>query len=181
MTATELNPTELNGLSLTKLKELVEVVSKEPEKAEELNKWNARVKWQGGFKSEAYVGDHSFLLDEPSNLAGVNAAPNSVQYVLSALGGCYVVGFVLNATKRGVKVNDLEVALEGQLDNVLNFFGLSDRGHPGYREIRAKLYASTNADRKVVEEIWKDTVATSPVSNTLRRNVTVIPEISIVR
>lgn len=176
-----MSATELNGLSLTKLSELVELVSKQPEKAEELNKWDARVKWQGGFKSQAYIGDHAFLMDEPSNLAGVNSAPNAVQYVLAALGGCYIVGFVLNATKKGVKVNDLEVALEGQLDNVLNFFGLSDRGHPGYREIKAKLYARTNADRKVVEDIWKDTVATSPVSNTLRRNVTVIPEISITR
>ncbi len=172
---------ELNGLSLTKLQELVEVVSKEPEKAEEMNKWNARVKWMGGFKSQAYVGNHAFLMDEPSNLAGVNTAPNSVQYVLSALGGCYIVGFVLNATKKGIKVNDLEVALEGQLDNILNFFGLSDKGHPGYREIKAKLFARTSADRKIVEEIWRDTIATSPVSNTLKRNVTVVPEISITR
>ena len=170
---------ELNGLSLTKLQELVQVVSKEPEKAEEMNKWSARVKWLGGFKSQAYVGDLAFVMDEPSILAGVNTAPNSVQYVVSALGGCYIVGFVLNATKKGVKVNDLEVALEGELDNILNFFGLSDKGHPGYREIKAKLFARTNADRNIVEEIWKDTIATSPVSNTLRRNVTVVPEISI--
>ncbi len=57
-----MSTTELNGLSLTKLKELVELVSKEPEQAAPLNKWNARVKWKGGFKSEAYVREHSFLL-----------------------------------------------------------------------------------------------------------------------
>jgi uncharacterized OsmC-like protein len=173
--------TELNGLSLTKLTELVELVSKEPEQAEPMNKWNARVKWQGGFKSQAYVREHSFLLDEPSILAGVNAAPNAVEYVLAALGGCYIVGFVLNATKNGVKVNDLEVSLEGQLDNVLTFFGLSDKGHSGYREIKAKLYARTSADRKVVEDIWKHTIETSPLMNTLKRNVNVIPEINILR
>ena len=156
-------------------------MSKDPENAAPLNKWNARVKWQGGFKSEAYVREHSFAMDEPSTLAGVNTAPNAVEYVLSALGGCYVVGFVLNATKKGVKVDDLEVVVEGQLDNILTFFGLSNKGHPGFREIKAKLYARTKADKKVVEEIWKDTVATSPVSNTLSRNVTVIPEISITR
>ncbi len=173
--------TELNGLSLTKLQELVAVVSKDPEAAAPLNKWNARVKWKGGFKSEAYVREHSFSSDEPSTLAGVNTAPNAVEYVLSALGGCYVVGFVLNATKRGVKVDDLEVVVEGQLDNILTFFGLSEKGHPGFREIRAKLYARTKADKKVVDEIWKETVASSPVGNTLSRNVTVVPEISITR
>ena len=176
-----MSTTELNGLSLTKLQELVALVSKEPEQAEPMNKWNARVKWQGGFKSQAYVREHAFLMDEPSTLAGVNAAPNSVEYVLSALGGCYIVGFVLNATKKGVKVDDLEVVLEGQLDNVLTFFGLSDKGHPGFREIKVKLYARTKADKKTVDEIWKETVATSPVGNTLSRNVTVVPEISVTR
>jgi uncharacterized OsmC-like protein len=176
-----LTETELNGLSLPKLTELVAIVSKEPEKADDFNKWNARVKWQGGFKSQAYVGDHTFIIDEPSTLAGVNSGPNAVQYLLASLGGCYIVGFVLNATKKGVKVTNLEVALEGELNNVLTFFGLSEAGHPGYEEIRAKLYARTNADRKVVEEIWKQTVATSPVSNTLTRNVRVIPEIMLLR
>lgn len=176
-----MSATELNGLSLPKLKELVELVSKDPESAAPLNKWNARVKWEGGFKSQAYVREHSFHMDEPSNLAGVNTAPNAVEYVLSALGGCYVVGFVLNATKKGVEVDDLEIVVEGQLDNILTFFGLSNKGHPGFREIKAKLYTRTKADKKVVEEIWKDTVAASPVSNTLSRNVTVIPEISITR
>jgi len=173
--------TELNGLSLTKLKELVELVNKNPENAAPLNKWNARVKWQGGFKSQAYVREHAFLLDEPSTLAGVNSAPNAVEYLISSLGGCYLVGFVLNATKRGVKVDDAEVMLEGQLNNILTFFGLSDKGHPGLDKINAKLYTRTKADRKIVEEIWKETVNGSPVSNSLSRNVTVIPEISISR
>jgi uncharacterized OsmC-like protein len=176
-----MSETELNGLSLTKLQELVAVVSKEPEAAAPLNKWNARVKWEGGFKSKAYVREHSFLLDEPSNLAGVNTAPNSVEYLLSSLGGCYVVGFVLNATKKGVKIDDAEVVLEGQLDNILTFFGLSDKGHPGFREVKAKLYARTKADKKVVEEIWKETVAGSPVSNSLSRVVLIVPELSVTR
>lgn len=176
-----MSATELNGLSVPKLQELVELVSKEPEKADVFNKWSARVKWEGGFKSQAYVGNHTFLLDEPSTLAGINAAPNAVEYVLAALGGCYIVGFVLNATKKGIKVNDLEVALEGDLDNILNFFGLSDKGHPGYRDIRAKLFVRTSADRSVVQDIWKTAIATSPVSNTLSRSVNVIPEITISR
>jgi uncharacterized OsmC-like protein len=173
--------TELNGLSLPKLQQLVQVVTKDPNAAAPLNKWNARVKWKGGFKSEAYVREHSFLLDEPADLAGVNTGPKSVEYLLSSLGGCYIVGFVLNATKKGIKVDDVEVALEGNLDNILTFFGLSDKGHAGFREIKAKLYARTKGDRKIVEDVWKETVAGSPVSNSLSRNVTVVPELAITR
>ncbi len=177
----EVAATELNGLSLTKLKNLVELVSKEPKQADELNKWKARVKWLEGFRSRAYVRDHAFLIDEPVTLTGIDTAPNAVEYVLSALGGCYLVGFILNATMKGVKVRDAEVVMEGQLDNILTFFGLSDKGHPGYKEIKAKLYARTDADEKVVKEIWRTAVATSPVGNTLTRNVNITPEISIQR
>lgn len=168
-------------MSLAKLQELVKVATDDPGAVAPLNKWNARVKWKGGFKSEAYVREHSFLMDEPSDLAGVNSAPNSVEYLLSSLGGCYVVGFVLNATKRGIKLDNVEVALEGNLDNILTFFGLSDQGHSGFKEIKAKLYAKTSGDRRVVDEVWKETVQGSPVSNSLTRAVTVIPEISITR
>ncbi len=172
--------TELNGLNLEKLEELVRIVASQKEKAEELNVWRARVKWTGGFQSKAYVRNHTFIIDEPADLAGVDMAPNAVEYVLSALGACLTVGFVLNATKRNVKIDDLEISLEGRIDNILNFLGLSEQGHPGYREIKAKLYVRSSADAKTLEEIWKKTVETSPVGNTLSRNVKIIPELSVV-
>ena len=175
-------PTELNGLNLKKLGEIVELGTKQPEKVgEQFNNWKARVKWLGGFRARAYIRDHAFLIDEPSDLAGVDTSPNAVEYVLAALGACYSVGFTLNATKRGIKVDAMEVALEGRLNNVLTFFGLSQKGHPGYEEIKAKLFVKTSADNKLVEEAWKETVANSPVGNTLARNVSVVPQISVAR
>ena len=181
MTQSEVQPAELNGLSLKKLGEIIELATKQPEKVGEFNNWKARVKWLGGFRSRAYIRDHAFLIDEPSDLAGVDTSPNAVEYVLAALGGCFTVGFALNATKRGIKVDALEVALDGKLDNVLTFFGLSDKGHPGYKEIKAKLFVKTSADPKIVDEVWKETLATSPVANTLTRSVTIVPQVSVAR
>lgn len=171
---------QLNGLNLEKLREIVRDVASQPDKAEELNNWRARVRWLGGFRARAYVRDHTFTIDEPSDLAGVDTAPNAVEYVLSALGGCLTVGFVLNATKNNIRIDDLEVSLEGRIDNILTFLGLSDEGHPGYREIAAKLYARSPADPKTIQDIWRKTIETSPVGNTLTRNVKIIPEVSVV-
>jgi len=182
LTQSEMQPTELNGLNLKKLGEIVELGTKHPELVgQQFNNWKARVKWLGGFRSRAYIRDHAFLIDEPADLAGVDTSPNAVEYVLAALGACYSVGFTLNATKRGVKVDAMEVALEGRLDNVLTFFGFSKEGHPGYKEIKAKLFVKTSASEKVVNEIWQETIATSPVGNTLTRNVTIIPQISVAK
>ena len=172
---------QINGLDLAKLREIVELVSANREKAEELNIWKARVRWLGGFRGRAYIRDHSFVVDEPADLAGVDTAPNAVEYVLAALGSCLTVGFILNATKKNVKIDDLEIALEGKIDNILTFLGLSREGHPGYREIKVKLYVKTSASQEEVEEIWRETFNTSPVGNTLTRNVNIIPELSIHR
>jgi uncharacterized OsmC-like protein len=96
------------------------------------------------------------------------------------LGGCLTVGFILNATKRRVKVEDLEISLEGRIDNILTFLGLSKEGHPGYREIKAKLFVRANIDPRTIEELWNETLETSPVGNTLAKNVKIIPEIKVI-
>jgi len=171
---------ELNGLDLDQVQQLVQQIEADPDSAQPMNKWNARVRWLGGFKGQALVRNHTFVIDEPAKLVGQDMAPNAVEYVLGALGACLTVGFVLNATKRGVPIRNLEVALDGDLDNILTFLGLSQEGHPGYREIIAKAYVDAEADQATVEQIWQETVATSPVGNTLARPVSLRPEVVLV-
>lgn len=168
---------ELNGLDLDKVVGLAQQFQSDPDAAQPLNKWNARVRWLGGFKGEALIRNHTFVIDEPADLVGQDVAPNAVEYVLGALGACLTVGFVLNATKRGIPIRNLEIALEGDIDNILTFLGLSQEGHPGYKEIATKAYVDAEADEAVLTKIWQETVATSPVGNTLARAVTLRPEL----
>jgi len=171
---------ELNGLDLSQLQEVLEAIHAEPEKARS-DRWTSRVGWLGGFKFKAFTKHHAFIVDEPAHLGGAGEGPNSVEYVLGALGTCLATGFVLNATKRGVQLNNLEVALEGQIDNILTFLGLSEEGHSGYREVVARLYVSTDADEEMIGEVWEQTLKTSPVGNTLARSVVIKPELSVIR
>ena len=86
------------------------------------------------------------------------------------------VGFVLNATKRGVKVHDLEIALEGNFSNILKWAGHSDTGNPGYPSIKAKVFVKADADEATLREIWKAAVEGSPVTQTVTRPTEIIPE-----
>ncbi len=167
---------ELNGLDLGAMQALVETIQADPTAAQPYNEWGARVRWRGGFKGEALVRDHRFVIDEPADLVGKDEAPNAAEYLLGAYGACLTTGFVLNATKRGVKLRNLEVTVDGRIDNILTFLGLSEDGHPGYREVVAKAYVDADTDDATVQEIWRETVASSPVGNSLTRAVAIREE-----
>ena len=170
-------PAQLNGLDLEEAQRLLQQLQQDPSAAQPLNQWGARFRWTGGFRGQALVRQHTFVVDEPATLVGGDGAPNAVEYVLGAFGGCLSVGFILNATKRGVSVRNLELALDGTIDNILTFFGFSNDGHPGFREIAVKAYIDADTDDATLQAIWAETLATSPVGNTLTRSVIVKPEL----
>lgn len=172
----------INGLDVKEVEKLLEEAKKNSEYVGKISKWYSRVKWNGsGFTFTSYVRNHSFIISEPSELGGPDKGPNAVEYVLSALGACYSTGFIFNAAKRGIHIKNLEVALEGEIDNILVFLGLSNEGHAGYKRIIAKAFVEANADEKTIKEIWEETVKTSPVGNTLQRNVEIKAEINIIK
>ena len=170
----------LNGIDVDAFQSALELVGAQPG-AEHAPK-ASRVRWVDGLKFKALVRNHSFMVDEPAHLTGEDTSPNSVEYVLGAYGACLATGFVMNATKRGVTIRNLEVSLESTQNNVFTFLGLrpSTDGHPGFEEIKAKLYVQADADEATLHEIWDHTVTTSPVHNCLARNVTIKPEVDII-
>lgn len=168
---------QLNGLDLEAMGTLVETVTKDPSAADPLNDWSARVRWETGFRSKALVRNHTFIVDEPATLIGEDLAPNAAEYVLAAYGACLTTGLALNATKSGVKLRNVEVVVEGSLDNILTFFGMSDRGHPGFKQISVKGYVDADTDDATLNKIWRETVASSPVGNTCVRNVVLRDEL----
>ena len=167
----------LNGVDLDDLEVGLKDIG-EQEEARHARK-RSRIQWLGGFRFNSFVRNNTFVVEEPASPTVTEQAPNSMEYVLGALGACLATGFVLNATQRGVTVHNLEVALDSSQDNVFTFFGLSDEGHPGFQEIRAKLYVQAEADEGIIREIWDQAVKTSPVGNSLGRTVTITPELSV--
>jgi uncharacterized OsmC-like protein/TusA-related sulfurtransferase len=134
-------------------------------------RWQCRVAWTGGLQCRVYARNHSWAVGQPASFDVQDAAPSAVEYVLGALGACLAMGFQIHASRRGVQVEGLEIALSGQIDNILVFLGIEPVGHSGFRTISGTLYVQADADEALLQEIWQHTVAVSPVTNTLARPV----------
>ena len=107
---------ELNGLRPEKLQAILDSMRDDPEVLKAVTgPWKSRIVWQGGFRAKAYMRKHTVEMDEPDGLDASDVAASAHEQVLSAVGSCMTVGFVLNATKRGIKIHDLEIALEGSV------------------------------------------------------------------
>jgi uncharacterized OsmC-like protein len=171
----------LNGMDVAEMRAALATISTQAEKARQAPK-ASRVRWMSGLKFKAHVRNHTFIVDEPTHLTGEDESPNSMEYVLGAYGACLATGFLWNATQRGIAIRNMEVVLESTQNNVFTFLGIDPegQGHSGFETISAKLYIQANADEAAIRELWDLTVKTSPVGNSLARNVTIKPELDII-
>jgi TusA-related sulfurtransferase/uncharacterized OsmC-like protein len=131
--------------------------------------WSVRTRWSGGMQAKAFVRNHSFLIGQPASFDTADVAPNALEYLLSALGGCLAVGLQWRASRRGIEVRNLEVVLKARSENILVFLGTEDGGHPGMAQIEGTLYIDADADDPVLLDLWQETLARSPVTQTLVR------------
>jgi len=168
----------LNGVDLEALQQMLEEVRARPE-AVQPRRW-ARFRWEEGLRGRVYIRNQSFTVDESVDRSGREAGLSALEYALGALGACLGLGFVFHATRRGIAVRNLEVALEGRIENLLRFLGFEGEGHPGYGEVIAKAYVDADADEETLQALWEETVATSPVGNTFTRPVALRTEIATV-
>jgi uncharacterized OsmC-like protein len=158
---------ELNGLHPVRLERFIESLKQTDNLRALSGPWRSRVVWQGGFKAKAHARTHTVEMDEPSDLDTQDTAASAHEHLLSAVGSCMMVGFVLNATRQGVSIHDLEVALEGNFDNILKWAGMDETGNPGYGGIKAKVYVRADADDETLRGIWQQAVDGSPVTQSV--------------
>lgn len=162
--------TKLNDVDIGSVASLAEKIQQEPQIAD--TKWNAEVKWQGGFRSEAKIRDFSSAKsDEPDQLGGTNTGPNPVEQVLAALGNCLAVGYAANATAAEITIKDLTINVEGDLD-LHTFLGLTE-GNAGFGNISVKVNLDSDASPEALKALHDKVINTSPVGHTLNRSVPV--------
>ena len=102
-------------------------------------------------------------------MPGNDSAANPVEHLLHALASCLTTSMVAHAAVRGIKIDELESELEGDID-LNGFLGLSNDVPKGYTNIRVKF--SVKADDKDIETI-RSLANLSPVINTLIQGVPV--------
>lgn len=168
--------TVVNGLDTEKLMKVVETVKQNWETGRTV--WKASTTWKGGFKVETCSREFTLTADEPEMLCGTNSAANPVEMVLQAYGACLSIGYAMNAAVRGIKLDDIRIDLEGEID-LPGFLGLEppEKLHmdklPGFKTITAKVKIKADVDAKTLQDLHKHVVGTSPVGLTLSRPVKV--------
>jgi len=172
----------INGLEPQKLMEVVEAVKQNWEMGKTV--WKASTKWLEGFQVQTCSRDFTLLADEPEMLCGTNKASNPVEMVLQAYGACLTIGYAMNAAVRGIKLDDIQIDVEGEID-LPGFLGLEppEKLHmdklPGFKTITAKVRIKSGADPKVIRELHDHVVGTSPVGVTLSRPVKIETKLEV--
>lgn len=170
--------TELNGWNVEAMTEAVEGVKQQPE-AGKLT-WRSRVTWDGGFGLDVRTGEieqlgqvmeRRFTMrgDHPPELLGNNTGPTAIETLLAALGSCMTGTFAAQATARGVKIEALEVDLEGMID-LNGFFGLQPI-RPGLSDVSLSFRVKSDADSKTLQEILEAAQSLSPIFDSVTKPV----------
>jgi uncharacterized OsmC-like protein len=156
--------TTLNDVNIAAVGALAGAITADPIKAD--TTWSASVSWDGGFHTTTSIRDFApIATDEPEALGGTDTAPNPVEQLLGALGSCLAIGYAANATAAGIRIDDLRIDVEGDL-NLKSFLGL-EPGHAGYDTLKATVHIESDADDDAIAALHNTVVATSPVGHTL--------------
>jgi uncharacterized OsmC-like protein len=100
--------------------------------------------------------------DEPAALLGTNRGASPVEHVLTALSSCLTSSLIYHAAARGIKIDQLESELEGDLD-LRGFLGLSDNVRNGYKNIRVTFRIKSDAPQDQLQELVALAQKRSPV------------------
>jgi uncharacterized OsmC-like protein len=174
----------LNDVNLAKVKELDGMVRANPAMGKATLK--ASSTWKRGTKALVSVGRCQVLgqdifpatrrffvtVDDPDVLGGVDAAPNPVETLLSALAGCVTSGIATNAALFGVPIDAIEIDMEADID----FRGLlgHDKSVPnGVTDIRYTVTIQSPAPEDQVRRCKETIDRKSPVRNTLASPVNI--------
>jgi len=134
--------------------------------------WSLRVTGLAGQEARVYSGKHVFSVGRQASFTEEDPFPSAVEYLLGALGGDIVSGFQNQAAKRGVQIDAAELVITGRLDNPMVFLGvIGAEGSAGFGSIAATLYVGSDEDEPTLQEIWRATLATSPLVNTIAHSV----------
>ncbi|MFW6031900.1 MAG: OsmC family protein [Phycisphaeraceae bacterium] len=174
---------QINGLDMDQLQETVGQFRQQPEFAR--FKFHANHRWLGAAHSQTKIDDfygtcqthhhdRAFIFDadEPPLLLGKDEGANPVEYVLTALAGCLTTALVFSAAAKGIRVDEVEAELHGDLD-VRGFLGIDPNVRNGYQNIDVKFRIKSDAPREQLEQLIADARGASPVFDVLTHPVPV--------
>ena len=123
-------------------------------------------KWAGGFQVDVQAGAFGLRVDEPERVGGSDTGPQPTDLLLSAVASCFVLSLAYAASKRGITVERIGVAVTGTYEG------------PRFSAIRIEVDVAAPDD--VVAALITAAERVCYVTNTLKRppEITVVTEAS---
>lgn len=167
-----------NGIDVEYMGAVAEAISARPETGRVVIR--TRHRWDGGFAvdgsaeelesaGEVMLRSFAFRSDWPRQGGGTDSGPTPGELVLAALGGCLASAYASRAAAAGVDIDELEVALEAEVD----LRGRFELGpvRPGLGGIKATVMVRSPATDETLDTLGEAARSTSPVYDTLANPV----------
>lgn len=178
--ATTSTAQRLNGFDLEALQTTVTTLRRQPLAGKAT--FRGRTVWDRGpavdgcteqMEQAGQVSERRFTFrgDHPPALLGFDTGPTAGEVLLAALGACMSATYASHATARGIRLDELEVEVEGDLD--LNGFLQLAPTRAGFAGIRARLRVRSDADDAALEELRQLSAKASPVYDSVANPVAI--------
>lgn len=141
--------------------------------------WRLRARFSGHLKSTIYARNFAFDVGQAASFEEKDAHPSALEYLFGALAGSLTTGFASESARAGLEVDDIEISLNGSLNNVLAHLGLEE-GDPSVKAIEIKCFVSSFDDEAQVKAAWQRTLERSPLYTTLAKAVDLQAKLVIV-
>ena len=141
--------------------------------------YKAQTKWLEGTKAETKIREFKVIVDEPLELKGTNTAPNPVELLLTALGGCLALTYHGYAKRFEVDIEDLIVSLEGDMIPG-GWVDEEGKERRSFKQIRYEIQIKTKATKEKVLQLQKLVDEKCPVSDMLINQIELKGKINII-
>lgn len=131
--------------------------------------WRLRVRGSGRDGASVFARKHRFDTGAPLSFDPEYGRVTALEYALGALGSELVTGMQQAADRQRVKIDNIEAAVSGRLNNPLTYLGVvGEEGHPGLEKVVVTVFVSTSSPEESVRRVWEETLRKSPLVQTLK-------------
>lgn len=141
-----------------------------------IEKFEATVESVSGLKVSCKSREFELFLDEPKSLGGTNEAMNPVEALLNSLGACKVIVAKSFARLHKMKINNIRIELEGELD-MDGFMGKNPKAKIGFSKITTNFYIDADNTTEEIAAYVDFINRTCPVADTIENGPEMISNI----
>lgn len=178
----------INGVDTGQLFDTIEAIRADASKAS--CRFSATTEWREGTVSDCQVSryvlggteipqDYTIRIDEPAALLGRDSAPNPQMVLFAALNSCVLNTMVINAAARGIRIESVQMELEGELD-LRGFLGIDATVNPGYDELTIRCRVKSDGTREQLQACLDAGTRYSPNFQSISKPVSVRYELEVI-